>query len=229
MKIATYNIWDDERDFDIRLKLLVKELNKYEIDILAMQEVKNQEVFDYIKIETGYQFGYYFEGLGFLSNIEIKLQKTYSEENNYILRVSAGEVGFTTLHLDWKEQHIRIKGLDAYFDILEEDCLDAEFLLGDFNDVPEDKIHFELIMSEFIDLHQSYAHSINEIPLPTLDMVNNPRWRNQETDEEPCRFDWVMLNTINKFEIKSVFLIGTDEENEVTPSDHYGVLVDIEI
>ena len=60
-------------------------------------------------------------------------------------------------------------------------------------------------------------------------MKNNPRWRNIKTDELPSRYDWVILNTVNKYSIKDVKLIGVEETNSKTPSDHYGVLVDIDI
>lgn len=229
MKICTYNIWSADTNFNTRLELLIYELKKHEIDIIALQEVKDELTFNHIKNESKFQFGFYYNGLAFLSRYDIKLENTHSEDNNYILRVSYNNTSFTTVHFDWKNKETRNKGLNQYFTMLDNHILDNEFVLGDFNDVPEEQIHFELTMSDFTDLHQTYCHSLNEIPLPTLDINNNPRWRNLDTDETPSRFDWIMLNTDIEYKIRNAELIGTEEKNGVTPSDHYGVLVNIDI
>lgn len=228
MKICTYNIWDDTTRSDIRLKLLVKEINKHNIDLLALQEVRDKETFDLIKEQTGFTFGHYYEGLGILSKFDIQLINTHASDNNFLMRVTYEDTSFTNVHLDWKEESNRMNGIHQYFKWLDEFILYDEFLLGDFNSIPESKIHFELLVVEFEDLHREYCHNINEIPLPTLDMVNNPRWRGENTDEEPYRFDWVMLNTEGKYSIKKAGLIGTEEEDGIAPSDHYAVLIDID-
>ena len=229
MKICTFNIWNEEVNFDIRLKLLVKELKRNEIDILALQEVKSIDVFNKIKEETRFLYGYYNDGVGILSKLELEQISSYSENNNYMIRVKHNNTSITNVHFDWKKKENRLSGLEHYFDMLEEVAYENEIILGDFNDIPESELHFELALQEFDDVHQIYSHSINEVPKPTLDILNNPRWRNKETDEDPYRFDWTMINTTNKYTINSVKLIGTEEENEISPSDHYGVLADIDI
>lgn len=229
MKICTYNIWNSEKNFNIRLELLVKEINDNNTDIIALQEVKDDTTFNYIKAKSTFENGIYYKGLGFLSNYDIKLDNTYNEHNNFLLRVSSNNTSFTNIHLDWEKKENRVKGIDAYFDLLEIGNYDNEFLLGDFNDIPEDNIHYDLIMNDFCDIHKDYTHSINKYPMPTLDMLNNPRWRNTKTDEQPSRCDWIMLNTVNSVNIKSATLIGIKEVNSITPSDHYGVMVDIDI
>lgn len=229
MKICTFNIWDSETSFTKRLDLLIEEINKNEIDIIALQEVRDEKTFNAIKSKTNFNFGIYYKGLAFLSNFEIKEFEKESSNNNFLLRVVTNDTSFTNVHLDWKTKQNRLFGLDTYFNMLEKNALDNEFVLGDFNDIPEDQIHFDLIMSDYTDIHQMFSHSSNELPLPTLDIENNPRWRKKKTDEDPARFDWIMLNTINTFKIKSVKLIGVEETNGVTPSDHYGVFTEVEI
>jgi endonuclease/exonuclease/phosphatase family metal-dependent hydrolase len=48
MKIATYNIWNNDKDFDTRLDLLVKVIIEANLDIIALQEVRNEEVVKFI-------------------------------------------------------------------------------------------------------------------------------------------------------------------------------------
>ena len=229
MNIATYNIWDSNTNFTTRLELLIIELNKHNIEILALQEVKDIKTFNYIKEESKFPFGFYFDGLAILSKYDIQLQTTYSENNNYLLRVTYNNIAITNVHLDWEKEANRLLGLDQYFGLLEEEIQDTEIILGDFNDIPEELIHFELVSSGFIDTHQEYAHKRNLIPQPTLDIEHNPRWRNTDTTETPYRFDWIMINTESNIEIHNVFLIGTEETNEITPSDHYGLFLEVDL
>lgn len=229
MKIATYNIWNDNKNINARLKLLIMELKETDADIIALQEVKDESTFKMILKDTGFEYGHYFDGLAFLSNVDIKVYSTYSENNNYMLRVVYENTSITNVHLDWKQESTRLQALEEYFSMLEEYSLDNEILLGDFNDTPEDKLHFELVISDFSDIHQEYSHIVNELPLPTLDIKNNPRWRNIDTEELPSRFDWIMLNTAHEYSIEDVRLIGVEETNGMAPSDHYGVLASFNI
>lgn len=229
MKICTYNIWNSDINFETRLDLLIKELNNKKIDIVALQEVKDETTFNHIKTNLNFDYGIYFDGLGFLSNYDIKLNTTYSENNNFLMRVTYKNTSFTNIHLDWEKKENRVKGIDAYFDLLEIDNNDHEFLLGDFNDIPEDNIHYDLIMNDFYDVHKDYTHSTNDLPMPTLDMEHNPRWRNTNTEEQPSRCDWIMLYSSNKVKVTDAKLIGTKEVNGIAPSDHYGVLADVDI
>ncbi|XMB86078.1 endonuclease/exonuclease/phosphatase family protein [Mycoplasmatota bacterium WC44] len=228
MKICTYNIWNDKTNFDIRLELLVNEINRYELDFIALQEVKDERTFNYIQSKTNFKNGYFYEGLGFLSNHEIIIDKTFNENNSFVQRIIFDNIALTNVHLDWKNEENRIIGIDKVIDYIEENQQEYEFILGDFNDTPDDSIHYELRMDDFQDLYQTYCHKRNVFPKPTLDFENNPRWRNQKVDEVSVRFDWVLLHTKNNFEVKNAYIIGTDETNGIAPSDHYGVVVDVD-
>lgn len=229
MKIATYNVWNADTDFDNRLKLLIKELNKFDMDIIALQEVKNKDIYDYLLEQSQFEFGVFFDGLAFLSKRKAENISSISKDNNYMLRVEIDSIGYTNMHLDWKDSSTRLKGIYEYLDSLEVKGLDVEFVLGDFNESPEESVHFELVVSSFTDIHQMFAHNKNDIPEPTLDMEHNPRWRGIESEEEPSRFDWILVSSENEATISDVKLIGVDETEGVCPSDHYGVLVDLDI
>ena len=226
MIIGTYNIWNEDMNFEKRVELLIEEINRNHFDYLGLQEVKNEDVFLRIKNQCGFQFGYYYEGLGLLCREELSIVKTYNECNNYLLRLKNKEMGLTIVHFDWSDKENRISGLDAYLTMLEEEMLETEIILGDFNDNDESEVHYELVISDFVDLHQAFCHHKSEVPLPTLDTIHNPRWRNSQTIEQPERFDWVMMNSIVDYDIHQVDLIGVKEVDGMTPSDHYGVKVE---
>lgn len=228
MKICTYNIWESNTNIKKRIELLKKELIQYDIDFLALQEVKDYSLYMDLKTELNYNYGHYFDGLALLSNESIELEYTYKKNNSYMLRVTIGNKAFTVVHFDYEFSKNRNEALNDYFDHLEQSCNDDEFILGDFNESPEENIHFELVMSDFKDYHKEYSHKLNEFCKPTLDMNNNPRWKTQKTDEEPLRVDWIMGNTVSSYKILDVKLIGVTEVNGLTPSDHYGVLVTLE-
>lgn len=227
MKLLTYNIWEDNKDFSKRKELLIKEINSLDIDYIAFQEVKKLTHLNYIIENTDFKYGYFYEGLGFISKHKLKQTKTFNEDNNFIQRLTYENIAFTNLHLDWRDESKRRKGLSTVIDFIEEDPQVYEFILGDFNSSPESTIHFELLMDDFTDIHKSYCHQTNDVPLPTLDFDTNPRWRGKEDKKEPLRVDWVLLNTEEKFTINNAQIIGTNQTNGKTPSDHYGVLVDL--
>ena len=227
MKICTYNIWDDSTNFSKRVELLIQELNNNEIDFLALQEVKDEHTFNHILSSTNFDYGLYYEGLAVMSKQPLKKLETLTINNSYIQRVQIDDFAFTNVHLDYELMENKIKGINKALDFIEDNTQDHEIILGDFNDSPDNRIHFDLCLDNFTDLHKEYCHNINEHPLPTLDFDNNPRWRVNSTDEVPVRFDWIMLNTDSSFTISKASIIGTKETNNITPSDHYGVLVDV--
>jgi len=227
MKICTYNIWNDSKDFSKRIELLVQEINNNDVDFIALQEVKDEETFKTIQSQTHFQYGFYYNEIGVLSKNPLNEVVTHNKDNCYIQRVFMGNIAFTNVHLDYKVPSNRAEGIYTVLDFIEENQKDIEIILGDFNETPDDSIHFDLILDNFHDLHKEYAHQINEIPLPTLDFQTNPRWVSSPSLSEPLRCDWIMLYTDQKYKINTAKIIGTKQTNNITPSDHYGVLVDI--
>lgn len=229
MKIATYNIWNERKNFDKRLDILIGVLNTVEIDYLALQEVKNEKTLLYILEHTPFLYAYRENGVAFLSKHKCKLEEKATFDNNEIIRLSFEEFGFTVVHYDWEFEKNRMNGHNKVMDMIEKNCMDHEFVLGDFNASPDSKLHFEMILDDFSDLHQQYCHELNEIPRPTLDFVNNPRWRGKEVDEEPVRFDWIMLNSVSNFTVTNASVFGDKLVNGYTASDHYGVVVELDL
>jgi endonuclease/exonuclease/phosphatase family metal-dependent hydrolase len=56
MKIASYNIWNSDRDYKQRLEMLTKVIGELDLDIIALQEVRNNDVIQYVLSETGLKY-----------------------------------------------------------------------------------------------------------------------------------------------------------------------------
>lgn len=255
MKILTYNIWNAEREFDKRLELLCKVILSCDADIIALQEVKNEEVVDYLKFNCKYQYSLwkkycgYDEGLAILSRYPIIFNATNWESkkithNSSVLRTVIAcnnkSIGITNLHLDYESALNREIGiLETVMMVEKGGKCDYELMLGDFNASPESSVYRYLTgqqslsnySTNWIDLHKAYASKKGIIARATLDFYNNPRWDDENTIELPERFDYIMLKSPYPKKnpiLKSVEIIGDIREFNITPSDHYGVMCDIE-
>ncbi|MGF7146278.1 hypothetical protein HNQ56_004745 [Anaerotaenia torta] len=66
--------------------------------------------------------------------------------------------------------------------------------------------------------------------MPTLDVINNPRWKGKNTIYKPSVMDriYIMDNWFDT-SLLSVRIFGTDvsAENNLSASDHYGVIAEI--
>jgi endonuclease/exonuclease/phosphatase family metal-dependent hydrolase len=255
MKVVTYNIWNSDSYFKIRLEQLCKVLINCNADIIGLQEVRNEEVVDYIKNQCQYKYSLWKkycdenEGLAILSRYPIIFAETNWESgrnvhNSFVLRVEINyknkKIGITNLHLDYESV------LNRENEIVETDRMieryensDYELLLGDFNSYPESSVYRYLTGQQSLnnhatnwhDLHKIYASKIGIKPKVTLDFFNNPRWDNQNVIEIPGRFDYIMLKSPYPKEnpiLNSVHIIGDQRELQVTPSDHYAVVCDID-
>lgn len=255
MKIVTYNIWISTENFEKRLELLCKVLKKSNADIIGLQEVKNENVVNYIKKQCDFKYSlwkrYYDwdEGLAILSRYPIIYDKTNWEDkrdvhNSFVLRTVIDynnmEIGVTNLHLDYKSALSREFEIVQAINMIEKyKNSEYEILLGDFNSSPDSSIYRYLVGQQslnnhattWIDLAKSYACAVASIPQITLDFQNNPRWDNENALEIPARFDWIMLKypyPKKNPKLNTVRIIGDKRELNITPSDHYGVICDID-
>jgi len=255
MRLITYNIWVSDENFDKRLELLCKVLKECDGDVIALQEVRDESVVNYIKAECGFKYSlwrrYYDEdeGLAVLSRYPIIHEETNWEEgrdvhNSFVLRTVVNcngmKIGITNIHLDYesalnKEIEIveAVKLIEKYKDS------EYEVLLGDFNSYEESSVYRYLTgqqslmnhAANWVDLAKSYACTIGTSPKVTLDFNNNPRWDKENAIEVPARFDWIMLKYPYPKEnpkLKFTDIIGDKREDNITPSDHYGVICDID-
>ena len=77
MKIATYNVWNEEKGADIRRKQLIHEIRTVDADIIGLQEVTPDFYQNYLQKDTGYPYSVFEkyhdeeEGLAILSRFPI--------------------------------------------------------------------------------------------------------------------------------------------------------------
>jgi len=256
MKIASYNIWNSEINFEARLNLLVKVLLELELDIIALQEVKNEEVVKLIAWGIGLKhycwqpYSDCEEGLAIISKYPMTFNwnnwdKVMDFHNTGVINVSMKigdvRVGITNVHLDYKRALYReIEIVNAIKKIEDRESNDYEIILGDFNTYPNSSIHNYLIGSQslyqhctsWIDLYDSYSIRANYNKAVTIDFYNNPRWDDEYTLDVPGRFDWILLQNPYPKEYPKLVeykLIGDNRINGITPSDHYGVFCNLNL
>lgn len=256
MQIATYNIWNSTVERTVRQERLCQELDGANADIVALQEVSAiaeqnypqypQTVFrrypeqenealgvlskhPMLSAEAGWEFSAKLHGCG----LRVKL------------RINAISVAVTNVHLDYKSVAVREAQILAVTDWVvarsEPDCM--EILCGDFNSYPESSIYRFLRGQQTLngqespvwhDLAAVYASRHGHVPAPTLDFETNPRWASESSLELPARFDWILVQErwpAPMPRVKSVGLIGRHPlpGSSIVPSDHYGVLADLEM
>ena len=189
MKICTLNIWNSDINFDKRIALVEDLINLHQIDILALQEVRNENIAKKIAEKASMkhcvysQYLDYGEGLAIISKYPIDhVVNNFEEATDYnsgiqrgVIQIQDYEIGITNVHLDYKLEENRLLGLDKAFDLIESNTKEIEILLGDFNVDAESNIHFELRMDDFDDLYQTYCFKRNILPELTIEFDNNPR------------------------------------------------------
>ncbi|WP_082665783.1 endonuclease/exonuclease/phosphatase family protein [Exiguobacterium chiriqhucha] len=251
MRIATFNIWNNPTCWSERIESICATVKAIDADILALQEVKTYmdgergiSVAEQIANETGYRNCVFLaypdspdEGLAILSNIPLDTHDAIwhhdVEEANYCaMRVTfqaAGHTfGLTNVHLNWRSPDIRAAQVRAV-----REWVGAgeryELLCGDFNDDPQSEIHRDLVGHRWMDVAM-HGRGGDE---PTLDYRHNPYLKQDALLKRPSRYDWMLLHHDEEDAppVLNVDVFGkTSVTNaNVVPSDHYGVLFDLDI
>ena len=254
MKIATYNIWNDENTLELRAKQIIQEIRLVNADIIGLQEVSTEFYNNYIVKESGYlhhvfmQYPGEEEGLAILSRYPlIFLEALYQRENyanstamNAFFMVDGVRFSLTNVHLPWdsvsKREH-QILAIDRH---LKEQNADFHILLGDFNSdigssvdrylCGEQTVHGYEANPSWNDLARAYAAHCEEAVKATLDTVHNPRWTGKKSVYTPKVMDRIyLMNHWNETELESVHIFGTkvSKQTGYAASDHYGVVAEV--
>ena len=257
MRIATYNLWNSAEDAALRREALRQELGRIDADIVALQEVpaaawEESEQYPYTVFRRYPEDE--DEGLAFLSKFPLLSVEGGWETGSPALhdcglrvkvRINNSLAAVTTVHLDYRSVTVREAQILAVTDWIasrsEPDCL--EVLCGDFNCYPESSVHRFLRGQQTLqgkdgpvwhDLAALHASRTGTVPPPTLDFATNPRWANEVSLAVPARFDWILIQDRWPLPMPSldhVALFGRNPApgSSIVPSDHYGVLADLEI
>ncbi|MFC7371065.1 endonuclease/exonuclease/phosphatase family protein [Fictibacillus iocasae] len=251
MKVATFNVWNHSKTWTIRKQLIIEEISRIDSDIIALQEVPNLQELEFIlkQVEMDhYSFKHYpgdEEGLAILSKFPVEAVRVPNDTiNNCAIRITANikglTVGITNVHLTWRSAYEREKEIVEVIKwISESNHTDFELLCGDFNSAPHFSSVYNFLVGErsiksfdtsWIDLGQSLHE-------PTLDFVKN-RWLHNRDGlnsiRVPVRYDWILLKSCYPKQEPSLtnielFANKITSSQEVLPSDHYGVLVDLSL
>ena len=253
MKIATYNIWNEKSNINPRTPPLIQEINRIDADIIALQEVLPTCWEELIK-QTGYPYHQYNlfpnrgDGLAFLSKYPLDshffLYNSPAFCNSYALYVTfqynGSRFSATNVHLPWDSVLAREKQIVAINQYIrqQKEALDFSILLGDFNSTENSSVHRFLLREQSLlgheaiwdDLASEQAKRNNTTVPATLDFATNPRWK----DEAPTPgwvVDRILINgEYGYYTTTEVCLFGTtiSPHTGLAPSDHYGVLANID-
>lgn len=255
IRIATYNIWNNEQQ-EKREKHILQEIYATRADAIGLQEVTSSFYENVLAKNGCYPYGCFYpyegekEGLAILSKFpmseKIFLNKdekyAYSRAINVMITVNGIKISITNLHLPWdsvKKQEEQIVAIDGF--IHEQKNADFYVLLGDFNGNMNSSVNRYLLGDQTINGHESnpYWYDLQSgycvrrgIALaPTLDFINNPRWAGKETITVPMVADRIyVMESWDDIDMNELTVFGTEvySDIEMTASDHYGIVVELE-
>ena len=254
MRIATFNIWNKDIEWESRIKAIRNEIERINPDIVALQEVRSTinsinelNVAQYICDELeSYQcvFKEYpdspDEGLAFLSKIPVtSINTTWNTdtlESNYCaIRITINhdnvDYGITNVHLNWRTEEIRQQQITFVNDWISANQNPYEILCGDFNDLPFSNTYEHLIKDSWYDVAILDATKNDTTPQSTLDFEKNRYLKENNESRESVRYDWIFMkndSNVEALHIESVEVFGSKltKHDMVLPSDHYGVLTE---
>lgn len=255
LRIATYNIWNNDEGQDKRAEKILQEIHAVNADIVGLQEVTSEFYEQVLKKDKAYPYGCFYtysgesEGLAILSKLpidsEVFLHKSekYACSNalNIVVQKNQLKLSVTNVHLPWdsvKKQEEQIVAIDKFI----HGQGDADFfvLLGDFNGNMNSSVNRYLLGDQTINGQESnlYWNDLQSgycvrrgIPLiPTLDFINNPRWRGKETISVPMVADRIyVMESWDDIDMKELSIFGTEvyQDTGMSASDHYGIVTEL--
>jgi len=256
MKIATYNVWNETKGMGNRFDQLVDEINNVNADIIGLQEVTTHFFNNIVKVKTNYEYCEFRkyededEGLAILSRypldecffLNTSEEYDFSKGLNVMFKAGKSKFSLMNVHLpsdSAKLQEKQILAIDRYIST-QKDQVDYVIMIGDFNGGIHSSVHRYLIGEQTIngdepstrwdEMSSSYA-ILNGLPLnPTLDCINNPRWKGKNSFYIPSVMDriYIMDNWVDKtLHLVSNFGTEVSQENNLCASDHYGVVAEM--
>jgi endonuclease/exonuclease/phosphatase family metal-dependent hydrolase len=254
LKVMSWNLWWKFENYLERQDLIFSEIKKLKPDIMCLQEVWEEEdesqaekIASLLEYDHVYAKSFDFDGVAFgnaiISKYPIK-DHTVSympaepefDEKRLLLHAEIlykefnVDVMCTHLNYKYEHQHIRedqVQYIMEYISKIKKRKFPV-ILCGDFNADPN---------SDEIRLITGHKKSIGQTVLRDAWVITNPTdqgftWSNKnsyakKTLECDRRIDYIF---VGKAGIKGIghpllsFLVGTEENNNVFPSDHFGIM-----
>lgn len=247
MRIATYNVWDSNIGMPARFGQLIKEIVGIRADIICLQEVTDSEKHERFSRFCEYEHSYWQSeaGLSILSRYPIVTAADLEYSAYACINVEGKAVLITNVYLPWDRASLRERAIVDIVGRTADIKADYAFLAGDFNCSENSSINRFLTGEQsllgadayFFDLAESAAKINGSKPSATLNFRENPRWGKAEpknTIEVDRRFDRILLKNpypaeLPKLKDCRIFGKAVSAETGLAASDHYGVVVEIEL
>lgn len=248
MKIATCNIWNDNRGWPDRLEQICDEIKTQNADLLCLQDVPDEDTCKYIAEEGKYGFYSFVKHpsceLAILSKYPFLDDYSFGEAQ--IVNVKAGNyvLEVINVHLPWDSVLSCEKQVIALVNQNKKTKADYSVFCGDFNCeagssvqnfiLGKQSLYGEEAVPYWEDLAIVYQNITGIEPEATLDLAANPRWKDH--GYKPCagtRIDWILLkysypNPSPKLKTFRLFGRKISPKTGYCPSDHYGVSAELD-
>lgn len=259
MKIATYNVWNSDTGMPKRENHIVEEINALDLDIIALQEVRDSEFNERIKEATDFE-NYCFvqhegrvvevepwranEGLSVYSKYPIKYVKYIEYALIVVIEHKGNSILLVNVHLPWDSV---IAQEECIINIIKEISTissDYRFILGDFNCSEMSSVQQFIkglrslkdseVNHYWTDLSLVAEEFLGVKKEMTLDLSNNPRWKGKPLTDNSARVDCIFIHDCfpKPYPVLNDLRYFGKEVNEETgycASDHYGVYVEIQM
>lgn len=252
MRVATYNLWNNDILFEERIGAISEAVAKIDADIVCFQEVRREENRNIINIIADYAhfpFVMFFEypdcpdeGLAIVSKKPFinssAIWETQVKTTNFCAVKASFEykgktIEVANVHLNWRNEEIRKEQINEINRWLNNEGNIEKYgiMCGDFNDVPRSDVHNLLKAYGWQDVVE-LSKPIDENYYSTFDLEDNPYLEKDTRPKAKIRFDWIMVNSFyidTHIHAESVNIFGDKySSSNIFPSDHYGVYVDID-
>ncbi len=241
MKIATYNIWNENKGVGDRCRLIMDEILRVGADVIALQEITPDFYGNFLSPLPEYpfsRFGKYSgeeEGLAVLSKYPIDDSTFLHEDESYsnacalnvIISADGLKISLTDVHFPWdsiiakEEQIVSVNRFCR--NQLESRLADYLEVIGEIKFVIKSIPHLyktgqhtlsgQEAKPYWYEVSSVYAAIHGHELQPTLDCVNTPRWKGKPATYAPENFDRIyVLNVRNGYRFESVEVFGTEVE-----------------
>lgn len=247
MKIATYNLWNDDRGMPQRLQHVFEELKAVDADIWCLQDVFSDDFCEAIARECG--CGYFVRGN---ANLAIVSKFPVARKADFDFALMA-EVKYKGLSLYVTDVHLASESIMSCENttiavVKEHKNVKADycFLCGDFNCSDDAALkHFlwgdqtlngqETTPRYWNDLARTWQELTGFAPQKTLDFATNPRWKAYGYKEGAgVRMDCIMLRETYPKPTPAIvnaerFGMKIHSDTGFCASDHYGYLAELDM
>lgn len=244
MRIVTLNTWGKYGPFEDRWAFLLDELKAMQPDILCLQEVVEPTIAEKIRnvVSLPYVCSSYEAGLAVLTRFGIASERvlkyeaaseTEREDRRVLLAnliIGAAKITVANTHLSWKpeDEPVRLKQTQELNRMLEEFAMSPGILAGDFNDLPASRAIQTIEGAGYLNLSRRFNP---ENPMITWDN-RNPFIQSHSVKFPDRQIDFLFINRklLDTVAVRRCELVFNRANSKgIFPSDHYGLLADLEL